>query len=70
MFQTCQIHLNCFGSAQMVSKIQNFQIFLLLKESLVANLNETCALTSRTNVATKGMIILNLSETLILPCPK
>ena len=36
----------------------------------MATLNETCALTSRTNVAKKGMIIPNLSETLRLPCPK
>ena len=35
-----------------------------------ATLNETCVLTSRTNVAKKGMIILNLSEILRLPCPK
>ena len=36
----------------------------------MATLNETCALTSRTNVAKKGMISPNLSETLRLPCPK
>ena len=36
----------------------------------MATLNETCALISRTIVAKKGMIILNLSEILRLPCPK
>ena len=36
----------------------------------MATLNETCALMSRTNVAKKGMIIPNLSETLRLPYPK
>ena len=36
----------------------------------MAILNETCALTSRTNEAKKVMIIPNLSETLRLPCPK
>ena len=36
----------------------------------MASFNETRALTSRTNVAEKGMIIPNLSETLRLPCPK
>ena len=47
-----------------------FQFFLLLKEPLVATLNETCALTSRANVAEKVMIIPNLSKTLTLPWPK
>ena len=50
--------------------MQIFQVFLLLKEPLVATSNETCALMSRTNVAKKDMIIPNLSETLRLPCPK
>ena len=50
--------------------MQIFQVFLLLKEPLVATLNETCAPTSRANVAEKVMIIPNLSETLRLPCPK
>ena len=36
----------------------------------MATLNETCALTPRTNLAKKGMNILNLSETLRLLCPK
>ena len=36
----------------------------------MATLNETCALTSRTNVTKKGVIIPNLSETLRLPFPK
>ena len=36
----------------------------------MATLNETCALTSRTNEAKKGVVIPNLSETLRLPCPK
>ena len=44
--------------------------FYFLKESLVATLNETCALTSRTNEAKKVMIIPNLSENLRLPCLK
>ena len=50
--------------------MQIFRAFYLLKEPLVATLNETCALTSRTNVAKKGMIIPNLSEALRLPCSK
>ena len=50
--------------------MQIFQDFLLLKEPLVATLNETCALTSRVNVAKKAMTIPNLLETLRLPCPK
>ena len=33
-------------------------------------LNETCTLMFRTNVAKKGMTILNLSGTLRLLCPK
>ena len=38
--------------------MQIFQgFFYLLKKPLVATLNETCALTSRTNVAEKGIII-------------
>ena len=41
-------------------------IFLPLKEPLVPTLSETCALTSRTNVAEKGITIVNLSETLRL----
>ena len=47
-----------------------FQVFLPLKEPLLATLNETCALTSAINVAKKGMTILNLSETLRFVCPK
>ena len=43
-----------------------FQVFLPLKEPLVAKLSETCVHTSRTNVAEKGMTISNLSETLRL----
>ena len=43
-----------------------FQVFLPLKEPLVAKLSETCVHTSRTNVAEKGMTIPNLSETLRL----
>ena len=43
-----------------------FQVFLPLKEPLVAKLSETCVHPSRTNVAEKGMTIPNLSETLRL----
>ena len=50
--------------------MQIFQDFLLLKEPLVATLNETCVLTFRINVAKKAMTIPNLSETLRLACPK
>ena len=50
--------------------MQIFQVFLLLKELLVTTLNETYVLTSTTNVAKKGMIIPNLSETLRLPSKK
>ena len=51
-------------------KCKFFSFFYLLKEPLIATLNETCALTSRTNVARKGMVIPYLSETLRLSCPK
>ena len=77
MFQFCSIHLNCFGRTppflllENSLKNANFSgIFYLLKEPLVATLNETGALTSRSNVAKKGTIIPNLSETLRLPYPK
>ena len=40
-----------------------------LKEPLVATLSETCALTSRANVAEKGMSIPNFLETLTLLWP-
>ena len=46
--------------------MQVFSGFLSLKEPLLATLSETCALISRTNVAEKGVIIPNLSETLRL----
>ena len=46
--------------------MQNFQGFFPLKETLVDTLSETCALTSRTDIAEKGMNIPNLSETLRL----
>ena len=49
--------------------MQILQVFLPLKEPLVASLNETCALTSETNVAKKGMTIPNLSNTIRLFCP-
>ena len=63
--------LNRFCFRKIASKMQIFQgFFYLLKEPLVATLNETCALASRTNIAKKGMIIPNLSETLRFPCPK
>ena len=48
--------------------MQSFQDFLSLKEPLVATLSETCAVTSRTNVAGQGMTIPNLLETLRLLC--
>ena len=44
--------------------MQILQVFLPLKEPLVASLNETCALTSETNVAKKGMTIPELSKTI------
>ena len=50
--------------------MQILQVFLPLKEPLVASLNETCALTSEANVAKKGMTIPNLSKTIRLFCPK
>ena len=50
--------------------MQILQVFLPLKEPLVASLNETCALTSETNVAKKGMTIPNLSKTIRLFCSK
>ena len=46
--------------------MQVFSGFLPLKEPLLATFSETCALISRTNVAEKGVIIPNLSETLRL----
>ena len=49
--------------------MQILQVFLPLKEPLVALLNETCALTSETNVAKKGLTIPNLSNTIRLFCP-
>ena len=50
--------------------MQFCQVFLPPKEPLVATLNKTFALTSRTSVAKKGMTVPNLSETLRLLCPK
>ena len=50
--------------------MQILQVFLPLKEPLVALLNETCALTSETNVGIKGMTIPNLSKAIRLFCPK
>ena len=50
--------------------MQIFQVFLPLKEPLVATLTKTCVLISRTNVAEKGMTAPNLSETLRLLCSK
>ena len=61
-------HRSCFRKIAL--KVQIFQVFLPLKESLVATLNKTCALTARTNVAEIGMTIPNLSETLRLLCSK
>ena len=49
--------------------MQILQVFLPLKEPLVASLNETCALTSETNVVKKGMTIPNLSKTIRLFSP-
>ena len=37
---------------------------------MIASLNEICALTSKTNVARKNMVVSYLSETHRLPCPK
>ena len=50
--------------------MQILQVFLPLKEPLVALLNETWALTSETNAGKKGMTIPNLSKTIRLFCPK
>ena len=50
--------------------MQILQVFLPLKEPLVALLNETWALTSETNTGKKGMIIPNLSKTIRLFCPR
>ena len=44
----------------------SFSVFLPLKEPVMANLSETCALVSRTNVAEEGVAIPNLSERLRL----
>ena len=46
--------------------MQFFQVFLPLKWHLMATLSETCAVTSRENVAEKGITIWNCSETLRL----
>ena len=46
--------------------MQIFQVFLPLKEPLVATLSKTCASISRRNIAEKGMTVPNLSETLTL----
>ena len=59
-----------FCIRKVASKKQILQVFLPLKEPLVASLNETCALTSEANVAKKGMTIPNLSKTIRLFCPK
>ena len=48
------------------SKIKNVQVFLPLKESLVATFSEAYALTCRINVAEKDIAIPNLSQTLRL----
>ena len=50
--------------------MQILQVFLPLKEPLVALLNETWALTSETNAGKKGMTIPNLSKTIRLFCPR
>ena len=59
-----------FCIRKVASKKQILQVFLPLKEPLVASLNETCALTSEANVAKKGMTIPNLAKTIRLFCPK
>ena len=46
--------------------MQFFQFFLPLKGHLMDILSETCAVTSRANVAEKGITIWNCSETLRL----
>ena len=55
-----------FWSYSSVFGLEIFIFSLSPKESLVATFVETCALTSRKNVAEKGMIIPKLSETLRL----
>ena len=50
--------------------MQILQVLLPLKEPLVASLNETCALTSETNVVKKGMTIPSLSRAIRLFCSK
>ena len=62
------LHRFCFR--KIASKMQIFQVFLPLEEPLVATLSKTCAFISRTNVAEKGMTVLNLSEALRLLCSK
>ena len=46
--------------------MQIFEFLLPLKYPLVTTLSETCKITSRKNVAEKGMTIPNLSETIRL----
>ena len=43
-----------------------FEFLLPLKYPLATTLSETCKITSRKNVAEKGMTIPNLSETIRL----
>ena len=50
----------CFQ--KLALKMLSFQKILLLKEPMVANLSETCVLTSSKNVAEEGMNIQNLPE--------
>ena len=59
-----------FCMRKVASKKQILQVFLPLKEPLVASLNETCALTSEPNVAKKDMTIPNLSKIIRLFRPK
>ena len=58
--------LRRFGFRITASKIKNVQVFLPLKESLVATFSEACALTCRINVAEKDIAIPNLLQTLRL----
>ena len=60
-FQIYQTHslvtLSQFYFQKIVSNMQSFNRFLLLKELMVANLSEAHALTSRKNVAEGSMNI-------------
>ena len=68
LLQTLQpfwIHSSVFPSKKYPKSAKVLDI-LPLKEAFMATLSETCTLTSRANVAGKGMTIPNLSDTLRL----